>query len=142
MINIVPLNESHLDKIGIYRIWFGSKFYIGATMDSYKRILYHLQAISAGFNGHRVGKNSITNIVNYLKDNPFIETGFFELLEECENEIDLVDAEHEWLYPHKDNPDCLNQLFNVHRTINGVIVRPNGNFAIKRNHKYELVSNI
>jgi hypothetical protein len=142
MINIIPLNELHLDKCCIYRIWFGSKFYIGATMDSYKRILYHLQAIEAGFNGHRLGKNSITNIVNHLKENPIIQTGFFEVLEFCEDEISLVDGEHEWLYPCKDNPYCLNVNFNVHRTINGIIVRPNGSFAIKQNNKYVLVSNI
>lgn len=142
MISIIPLNESYLDKICIYRIWFGSKFYIGATMDSYKRIISHISTINAGFEGKRVGKNSITNIVNYLKDNPIIQTGFFEVLEYCEDEISLVDAEHEWLYPHNGNPECLNVNFNVHRTINGVIVRPNGGFAIKQNKKYVLVSNI
>lgn len=132
----------HLDKVCIYRIWFGNKFYIGATLNSYERILSHLSTIAAAFEGKRLGKNSITNIVNHLIANPIIETAFFELLEECENEIDLVDAEHEWLYPCKDNPNCLNQNFNVHRTINGIIVRPNGNFAIKQNNKYVLVSNI
>lgn len=141
-ISIIALNEMHLDKICIYRILFGNKFYIGATMDSYKRVLTHISSIDGCFDGKRVGKNSITNIVNHLKENPIIQTGFFELLEECENEIDLVDAEHEWLYPHKDNPDCLNVVFNVHRTINGIIVRPNGSFAVKQNNKYVLVSNI
>lgn len=142
MISIIPLNENHLDKICIYRIWFGNKFYIGATMDSYKRILGHITTINAGLEGKRTGKNSITNIVNHLLDNPFIETGYFELLQECETEMELVDIEHEWLYPCKDNPNCLNQNFNVHRTINGIIVRPNGSFAIKKDNKYVLVSNI
>jgi hypothetical protein len=142
MINIIAIDESHLDKCCIYRIWFGCKFYIGATINSYERILTHIRTISAGFEGKREGKNSITNIVNHLKSNPFIETAFFELLEECKTEIDLVDGEHEWLYIEKGNPLCLNQNFNVHRTINGVIVRPNGNFAIKQNNKYVLVSNI
>lgn len=142
MITIIPLKEHYLDSICIYRIWFGSKFYIGATMDSYKRIISHVSTIKAGFEGKRVGKNSITNIVNHLKDNPIIETGFFEVLEYCEDEMSLVDSEHEWLYPCKDNPDCLNVNFYVHRTINGIIVRLNGNFAIKQNKKYVLVSNI
>lgn len=142
MITIVPLNETHLDKCCIYRIWFGSKFYIGATLNSYNRILQHIKSIEGGFKGQRVGMNSITRIVDHLKANPFIQTAFFELLEECETEIDLVDGEHEWLYPCKGNPDCLNVNFNVHRTINGVIVRPNGSFAIKQNKKYVLVSNI
>ena len=142
MVNIIALNERELDKICIYRIWFGNKFYIGATLDSYKRLIQHIASIDGCFNGKRVGKNSITNIVNHLKDNPFIETAFFELLEECETEIDIVDAEHEWLYVEKGNPNCLNQNFNVHRTINGIIVRPNGSFAIKQNNKYVLVSNI
>ncbi len=142
MVSIIPINENHLDKCCIYRIWFGSKFYIGATTDSYKRILSHISAISGGFAGKRIGRNSITNIVNHLTENPLIDTGYFELLEECESEIALVDAEHEWLYPHKNNPNCLNVNFNVHRTINGIIVRPNGSFAIKQNNKYVLVSNI
>ena len=142
MISIIPLNELHLDKICIYRIWFGNKYYIGATMDSSKRIMYHIKAIEAGFKGQRIGMNSITRMVNHLKENPIIETAFFELLEECENEIDLVDGEHEWLYPCKGDPNCLNVNFNVHRTINGIIVRPNGSFAIKQNNKYVLVSNI
>lgn len=142
MISVISNDETHLDRICIYRIWFGKKFYIGATMDSYKRILSHTKAIEGGFKGQRIGMNSITRIVDHLKANPFIQTAFFELLQECENEIDLVDGEHEWLYPCKGNPDCLNVNFNVHRTINGIIVRPNGSFAIKQNKKYVLVSNI
>ena len=111
-------------------------------MNSYKRIEYHLKAIQYCFNGGRVGYNSVTNMVNHLKANQFIQTAFFELLEECNSEIDLVDGEHEWLYPCKGDPNCLNVNFNVHRTINGIIVRPNGSFAIKQNKKYVLVSNI
>jgi len=142
MVDIIAINENHLDKCCIYRIWFGHKFYIGATMNSYKRIEYHLKAIQYCFNGGRVGYNSVTNMVNHLKANQFIQTAFFELLEECNSEIDLVDGEHEWLYPCKGDPNCLNVNFNVHRTINGIIVRPNGSFAIKQNKKYVLVSNI
>lgn len=132
MISIIPLDELHLDKCCVYRIWFGSKFYIGATLNSYNRIKGHTQSILGAFNGRRLGKNSITNIYNHLVSNPHIHTGFFELLEECETELDLIDAEHDWLCNFKGDSNCLNQNFNVHRTINGIIVRPNGDFTIKK----------
>ena len=131
MINIIPIDENYLDKCCIYRIWFGNKFYIGATLNSYERILGHTRAIYGALAGKRLGKNSVTNIVTHLKANQFIETAFFEVLEECNSELDLVDAEHDWLCNFKGHPDCLNQNFNVHRTINGIIVRPNGDFTIK-----------
>jgi hypothetical protein len=132
-IQIVALNEQDLDKTGIYRIWFGTKFYIGATMNTTNRIAQHEKSIINGFNGHRIGRNSITNIVFYLSRNKFIETAFFELLEECSCELDLVDCEHDWLCNFKQDDNCLNQNFNVHRTIGNIIVRPNGDFTIKTN---------
>lgn len=129
---IISLDENHLDQMGIYRIWFGWKFFVGATKNSFNRIIFHLQAIKRGFEGERIGKNSITNIVNHLLSNPFIEIAFFELLEVCEKEIDLVDAEHDWLCNFKNDKNCLNHSFSVNRTINGIIVRPNGDFTIKK----------
>jgi hypothetical protein len=80
-IEIIPLNEDDLDKIGIYRIWFGHKYYIGATMNTTCRIENHVKAINKGFHGERIGKNSITNIVRYLAGHFYIKTAFFELLE-------------------------------------------------------------
>lgn len=139
MVNIIAINEYHLDKIGIYRIWFGSKFYIGSTIDSYKRMVGHTNAILGAFNGIGIGKNSITNIFNHLVANSHINTGFFELLEECNTELDLVDAEHDWLCNFEGNANCLNHNFSVHRTISGIIVRPNGSFTIKQPNKYALV---
>jgi hypothetical protein len=132
MISILPLNEHHLDKCCIYRIWLGNKFYIGATINSYNRILGHNKAIAGAYEGKKIGKNSITNMYNHLVANPHIDTGFFEILEECDNELDLVDAEHDWLCNFEGNPDCLNQSFKIHRTINNIIVRPNGDFTIKK----------
>jgi len=144
MITIVALDESQLDKTCIYRIWFGNKFYIGATVNSYNRMISHISSIKNGFDGKRIGKNSITNIVNHLKSNPYIETAFFEVLEECSNELDLVDAEHDWLCNFEGDENCLNQTFKVHRSINNIIVRPNGDFTIKKvikmNNWYNIIN--
>jgi hypothetical protein len=136
MFNIVALNESHYDMMGIYRIWFGCKFYIGATTNTTNRIIAHEAAIKRCLSGIGIGRNSQTNIANHLLANQSIETAFLELLEPCSKEIDLVDAEHDWLCNFKDNSDCLNVNFQVSRVIAGIIVRPNGEIRIKENGKY------
>ena len=133
---VTTLNESNLDLMCIYRIWFGEKFYIGATADSFKRIVGHYSYIMEGLDGKHVGKNSVTNIVNHLRSNPHINTGYFEVLEICKDEYELVDAENEWLIHFKGNKNCLNVNYYAHRTINGVIIRPNGGWAVKKFGKY------
>lgn len=136
MIEIVGLNELHYDRMGIYRIWFGWKFYIGATVNTRDRMNWHRKAINGEWDGPCTGANSVLNIIRHLKANPFIKTAFFELLEPCEREIDLVDAEHDWLCNFKDDPDCLNYKFNVSRRFGCIIVKPNGEHKIKIGGKY------
>jgi hypothetical protein len=129
---IVPLDESHMGMCGIYRIWFGDKFYVGATMNTTNRMGNHLHTIRKYYFGSYPFKNSATNIVNHLKGNEYIQTGFYELLEECKCELDLVDAENDWLSCFLGDRNCLNYSFTVHRTIGNIIVRPNGDFKIKK----------
>ena len=135
MIDFVFLDETHCGKTGAYRIWFGSKYYIGATVDTQDRVRGHYRTLVMAFlYGDRLGKNSISKIVNHLLCNPGIKTAFVELLEECKTELQLVDAEHRWLHPCKDDENCLNYQFKVHRTIGNVIYRPNGNNTVKTTH--------
>jgi hypothetical protein len=135
-LEIIALNENDYDQMGVYRIWFGWKFYIGSTTNSYDRIKGHINSIRAGLEGRRKGFNYVNNVVSHLNENQFIKTAFFEILEVCDKEIDLVDAEHDWLSCFKDCNECLNVNFNVHRTIDGFIVRPNGEIRRKENGRY------
>jgi hypothetical protein len=136
MIDIVVLDELHYKRMGIYRIWFGWKFYIGATADTAMRIKGHYKAIKDQWDEPLTGRNSVVNIVRHLHAHPFIQTAFFELLEVCEREIDLVDAEYDWLCNFQGDPDCLNENFHVCRRFGCIMVFPNGTHKIKRGGKY------
>lgn len=136
MIDIVALNELHYDRMGVYRIWFGHKFYIGSTKNTTNRIKLHYANLQECFTGTGVGRNAVTMIVVHLVANPWINTAYFELLEPCEKEIDLVDAEHDWLSSFEGHPGCLNVNFQVNRVIAGIIVRPNGEIRVKKDGKY------
>ncbi len=132
MIDFVFLDETHCERTGIYRIWFGGKYYIGATVDTLDRVRFHYTHLVRAFLcGERLGKNSTSKIVNHLLCNPRIKTAFVELLQGCETELDLVDAEHIWLSPCKGDDNCLNYQFFVHRNIGNTIYRPNGDFTVK-----------
>lgn len=132
MIDFIFLDESHCDKMGIYRIWFGGKYYIGATTNTTDRVIHHFKHLHNSLtHGSGIGNNSTTKIINHLLCNQHIRTAFVELIEECKREFDLVQAEHKWLIPCKDDNNCLNYQFNVHRTIGNTIFRPDGSFTIK-----------
>lgn len=132
MIDFVFLNGKSSNKSGIYKIWFGDHYYIGAALNFNERMKAHQDTlISAFYTGRRIGNNSTTKIVNHLLCNQHIKIAFVQILELCDTELSLVDAEHKWLYPCKNDSKCLNFSFKVHRNIGNVIFRPNGNFTVK-----------
>lgn len=125
MIQFTFMNEQDYAAMGIYRIWFGQKYYIGATTNTKERMWYHSTHLYKAFNyGEKLGKNSTSKIVNHLLCNPYIKTAFVELLQECIREIDLVEAEYKWLSPCENDSNCLNYQFRVNRKIVDTIFRP------------------
>lgn len=124
MIYITAINEDDLNKMGVYRLWFGNKYYIGATKNTFNRMIGHITSINRCFDGYRVGKNSITNIVIFLSKNQWIQTGFIELLEPVHLEEQLVDAEQGWFNKCYSDCNCLNERFTSYRKVNGIEIRP------------------
>ena len=107
----------------VYRVWFGEKFYIGSTVNIERRIKFLLYAINGCFKGKRVGKNSQTNIMNHLIDNPSITEGIIDILEFTNSEHDLVFLEGKWIKEYFKNGICLNERIQTTRKIDGVLVR-------------------
>jgi hypothetical protein len=124
MIHITAIDETHLNEMGIYRIWFGYKYYIGATVNTFKRMICHNSTIKRCFDGHRVGKNSQTNVVKFLSKNQWITIAFLELIETVDYEEELVDAEQRWFDISHTDPNCLNEKFTSYRKVNGIEIRP------------------
>lgn len=123
-VTVITIDETHLDRMGIYRIWFGSYYYIGATINTFNRMKGHNCAINQGFSGKRHGKNSITNIVLCLVYFEDIHFGFMELVEPIEYEEQLVDAEQKWLTASTGDKYCLNEKMVSYRKVGGLEIRP------------------
>lgn len=119
MIQIIALNEEDLDKQGIYRIWYGHKYYIGSTINTYDRLLGHEKCVSECFLGIKRGQNSQSNAVDHLNRHTYIYTAYFELLEECESEYELVRREQYYLDKALYDTNCLNYRYTVTRRIDG-----------------------
>ncbi len=116
MIDFVFLDETHCERTGIYKIWFGNKYYIGSTIDTLDRMKYHYFSLVFAFTqGEKIGNNSTTKMVNHLLCNPHIKNAFVELIQCCNTEYDLVAAEKKWLTPCEHDANCLNYQFKVSR---------------------------
>lgn len=120
----IRLKVDHISpKMCVYRIWFGEKYYIGSTIDLIARMKWHYRTINDCFAGKRVGKNSQTNIMNHLMDNPEITEGLVEIICFCKNERELVTLEKAALLPIYKHPNCLNERSHTTRRIDGILVR-------------------
>ena len=123
--SIIPKSNDDIGKSGVYRIWFGDKFYIGSTCNSYFRMKSHSTAISKAMaKQFYMPDTSVKNIVVYLKANPCITEGIFEMIQICEGIQNLVDAEYIWLMTYKGRIDCLNMSFHSTRSHKGVKFYP------------------
>jgi hypothetical protein len=107
----------------VYRLWFGKKYYIGSSTDLEKRMKLHYRKIMDCFSGKGIGRNSQTNIMYHLIENPLITEGLVEILEFGKTEEELVFLEDKWLRPSFTDQNCLNQCKHTTRRINGVLVR-------------------
>lgn len=124
MVHITALNEFDLDKMCIYRIWFGNKYYIGSTANSFNRLCLHQRTFWRWFTfNERVGKNSVTNICNHVINSPYISTGYFELLLEIFKEEYLPVEEYKLLQQSFGDSNCLNYQFTTYRKVKGVEIR-------------------
>lgn len=124
MIEVVILDETHADKMGIYRLNVGGKYYIGATKNLLYRTYGHEKRINSWFANKKYGKNSVTKICDYLLYNKWVTNIFIELLEEVEYEECLVDAEQKWFDACFGDNNCLNFKMQSYRKVDGIEIRP------------------
>jgi hypothetical protein len=120
---IIPDSEQDLGKMGVYRIWFGTKFYIGSTWNSTNRINSHMVAINEALLSEEIGTNSIGNMVRHIRENPEVKIGFFYMIEICEHQCELADCEGAYLRAYKGDPNCLNKAYITSRFVGNTIYR-------------------
>lgn len=97
---------------GVYKIWFGDKFYIGRTRYLWKRIRSHERDL----NNRKKGRWwTITGpqdfyqfVIAHLKKNPQIQVAYMEVLERCDTDEALVAAEQKYFDMHEWDTNCLN----------------------------------
>lgn len=126
MIKVEFLNDADKDKMGVYRLWIGFRYYIGATKHLGNRADMHLHKIrsSADPNWKR-GKNSPTLIREHLDNNPHIEVLYMDLLEVVDTEETLVTAEQDWFNISSLDPNCINFRMIAYRKVGDKKIRPN-----------------
>lgn len=101
----VPLDS---DKMGIYVVYFGDKYYIGSSRNIGKRRSSHVSTLNKLIKEFKVGTASNYNILKHLFINLDIKNAVMELLCEVSSEENLVQAEEVYLNSSVDDANCLN----------------------------------
>mgnify|MGYP001583305040 CR=1 FL=1 len=106
-------DESDADKMCVYKITIGKKYYIGSTINTTSRKNSWEQAVDDAFYNHRYGKNSVTNVMHHVLKNKKNEVGIMSVIELVESEDLLNETEQKWLSIAKGDKKCLNCRFRV-----------------------------
>ena len=96
------------NKMCIYRIWFGNKYYIGSTKNMARRRWNHVVNLNKLIYNLQTGEASNYNILKHLFMNLDITCGEMELLKEVETEAELSPMEEMYLKEAVDDENCLN----------------------------------
>lgn len=99
------------DVEGVYRIWFGDKFYIGRSRKIAYRKRCHEQDLIRRFQADNPIKGQFDYyqlIIAHLLKNPQISEAKMEILEVCEGDDALVAAEQKWFNKYEWDTNCLN----------------------------------
>lgn len=109
------------NKRGVYKISFGSKFYIGRAKLIGSRMRSHNRELKLLFKSGKPGKNHyLRKVFRHLQEN-ILEYYFnVEVLEECYTVEELQQKEQKWLTKYKDSPNCLNVSFIARKPINEI----------------------
>ena len=107
-INIELKNPLDSGKMGIYKIWFGSKYYIGSSKNITRRKSSHITTLNNLINNLHTGSASNYNILKHLFINLDITCGYMELLQEVENEDDLSKIEAMYISDCDNDENSLN----------------------------------
>lgn len=107
-INIEFINLLDAGKMGIYKIWFGEKYYIGSSKNITRRKSSHINTLNNLINNLHTGSASNYNILKHLFINLDITCGLMELLQEVENEEDLSKTEAMYILDCENDENSLN----------------------------------
>lgn len=113
----VMLCKGAVNKIfvGIYRIWFNEKFYIGRSNNIRARAKKHMKDVELAFNNKNPKTGFQESVVKFLNETPDFSVIKLEILEECD-EFSLNEKEQYWLSKHGSDPNCFNIRINAGRT--------------------------
>jgi hypothetical protein len=123
-INIEIVNELDNNKMGIYKIWFGEKYYIGSSKNITRRKSSHINTLNKLINNMHTGAASNYNILKHLFINLDITCGYMELLQEVENEEDLSKIEAMYILDFDNDENSLNYSSRATRPTKSKKVNP------------------
>lgn len=97
---------------GVYRLWFGDKFYIGRTRCLVTRMSAHLSDLNA----HLAGKRKVADpaldyyqkIIKHLKSDKKLSVVRVQILQFCKNDDELVATEQKCFDRYVNDKNCLN----------------------------------
>lgn len=101
-------DEADKNKMGVYFLWFGSKYYIGSTKKLEKRRASHEYNLNKIIDEIGVGKASNYNILKHVFEDLSIDRGIMTLVYEVENEALLAESETLYLKDSNEDENCLN----------------------------------
>lgn len=94
-------------RVGIYRLWFKDKFYIGRANNIRTRVKGHMKQIEYAFHTKKPNGWFHDRVIKFLDATPDFSIIMVEVLEEC-NESLLNEREQFYITKYKDDPNMLN----------------------------------
>ena len=100
-------------RSGVYRIWFGDRFYIGSSSNIYNRMRLHESDLSRYLGKGRLAPESGSWQANLIgEDTDRVIVGRVEILDICSEEDHFM-LEDQYLKAAEGDPRCLNSRFYV-----------------------------
>lgn len=101
-----------IKRSGVYKLWFGDKFYIGRSRHLNDRLRSHERDLNRRKNGrwwNITGPQDFYQfVIMHLKKNPQINVAYMEVLEYCKTDEELIAAEQKYFDMHEWDVNCLN----------------------------------
>lgn len=97
---------------GVYKLWFGDKFYIGRSRCLVQRMSSHLNDLNARLSGKRIPSDPTLDyyqkVIKHLKKNKDIVVVRIEIVRFCKTDDELVANEQKQFDKHINDEMCLN----------------------------------
>lgn len=104
----IGLESLPKNQCGVYKIWFGKKYYIGKSTDIKKRVQWHRRHVIRALQELNFGSlGAHKNMLYHIWLTPSVKFARVEVLRRC-HPIKVDNAEKRFIWAARNDNNCLN----------------------------------